>query len=88
MTNLLSYPADADQKLLMAIISAHAIHIDFDAVAEKMGNVCTARAVQERLKKIKKAGAEAAGGAKPTPAAAKPKKGGKLIITPRVGSAC
>lgn len=41
----------------MAIIATHAIQIDFAAVAARMGNICTPRAVQERLKKIKKAGA-------------------------------
>lgn len=66
---------------MMAIITTHAIQIDFQAVAATMGNVCTPRAVQERLKKIKRAGLEAMG-ANLTPAVTSPKKGGKPSKNP------
>lgn len=78
LTNSLPYLAEADQKLMMAIIATHAIQIDFVAVAERLGNVCTPRAVQERLKKIKKAGA---GASEVNSTPATPGKGGKLIKT-------
>lgn len=65
----------------MALIATHAIQVDFTAVAGTMGNICTPRAIQERLKKLKKTGMETAGSML-TPAAAKPKKGGKPAKTP------
>lgn len=46
--------ANANERLLLAILSAHDIKVDFAAVAEKMGPQCTKRAVQEQLKKLKK----------------------------------
>lgn len=49
-----SSAAEADQKLLLAIITTHSIQVDFAGVANALGNVCTPRAVQERLKKLKK----------------------------------
>ena len=74
LTNSLLCLAEADQKLMMAIITTHAIAIDFAAVAKQMGNICTPRAVQERLKKVKKAGA-GAGEVIYTPATPKGKRG-------------
>lgn len=74
LTKSLLCLAEADQKLMMAIIATHSITINFAAVAEHMGNVCTPRAVQERLKKIKKTGA-GAGEVNSTPATPKGKRG-------------
>ena len=53
----LSALANANERLLLAILSAHDIKVDFAAVAEKMGPQCTKRAVQEQLKKLKKSAA-------------------------------
>lgn len=66
---------------MMALIATHTIQVDFKAVAETLGNVCTARAIQERLKKLKKTGIESAGD-NLTRAAVKPTKGGKTAKTP------
>ena len=66
---------------MMALIATHTIQVDFKAVAETLGNVCTARAIQERLKKLKKTGIENAGD-NLTRAAVKPTKGGKPPKTP------
>ena len=46
----------ADQSLLLAIIASHDVKVDFAKVAKDMGDICTPRAVQERLKRLKKVG--------------------------------
>ncbi|MCJ1267101.1 hypothetical protein MMC22_006986 [Lobaria immixta] len=46
----------ADQNLLLAILSEHSISVDYAAVALRLG--CTPRAVQERLKKLRKRAVE------------------------------
>lgn len=66
-TNLLPTTGAADQHLLLAILTTQDVKVDFEVVAAQLG--CTARAVQERLKKLKKMAAEHAG-ADPTAAAA------------------
>ncbi|KAL8784693.1 MAG: hypothetical protein Q9195_008931 [Heterodermia aff. obscurata] len=43
----------ADQKLLLAILATHDIKLNYDAVAAIFGPHCTARAVHERIKKLK-----------------------------------
>lgn len=70
---LFPHLAEADHKLLLAIIATNAVPVDYAAVAATMGNICTPRAVQERLKKLKKVGTEKAG-ADLTPSALTPKK--------------
>ena len=45
---------DADQQLLLSILATHAIKVDFDAIAARVGPPCTPRAAQERIKKLKK----------------------------------
>ena len=49
----------ADQQLLLTILSEHAISVNFELVADRLG--CTPRAVQERLKKLKKMASEPTG---------------------------
>ena len=48
------WDTEADQQLLLAILAAHEVKIDFEAVASRLGEHCTPRAVVERLKKLKK----------------------------------
>ena len=50
----------ADQQLLLNILDEHTISVNFEGVAARLG--CTPRAVQERLKKLKKMASEQAGG--------------------------
>lgn len=61
---------------MLAILTTHTISINFEDVAVQMNDVCTARAVQERLKKLKKMhnGAVETNSAPATP---KAKEGGK-----------
>ena len=56
----------ADQQLLLTILSEHAISVNFELVADRLG--CTPRAVQERLKKLKKMASEHTGGVHGVPA--------------------
>ena len=55
--------ASADAQLLIAIIAEQSVTLNFDAVASRLG--CTPRAVQERLKKLKKLAAGQVDGAPP-----------------------
>ncbi|MCJ1426799.1 hypothetical protein MMC29_004702 [Sticta canariensis] len=55
----MTWNAAADQNLLNAIIAVHGISVDFTAVAQRLN--CTPRAVQERLKKLRKMVGEKAG---------------------------
>lgn len=48
------WDTEADQQLLLAISAAHEVKIDFEAVASRLGEHCTPRAVVERLKKLEK----------------------------------
>lgn len=50
----MKWDTKADQQLLLAILGAHEVRIDFEAVASRLGEHCTPRAVVERLKKLKK----------------------------------
>lgn len=45
---------DADQHLLLAILATHHVKLDYVAVAKRLGPQCTGRAVEERLKKLKR----------------------------------
>lgn len=57
LNSLVRIIADADRKLLLAIISAQSVKVDSPAVASilSVGEVtCTPRAVEERIKKLKK----------------------------------
>ncbi|KAI9699442.1 MAG: hypothetical protein M1836_003053 [Candelina mexicana] len=50
----MTWDGDADQQLLLSILATHAIKVDFDAIAARVGPQCTPRAAQERIKKLKK----------------------------------
>lgn len=50
----MTWNSEADQQLLLAILAAHEVKIDSEAVASRLGEHCTPRAVVERLKKLKK----------------------------------
>ena len=50
----MTWDTKADQQLLLAILAAHEVKIDFEAVASRLGERCTPRAVVERMKKLKK----------------------------------
>lgn len=74
----------ADQKLFMAIIAEHSISVDHAAVAARLGPHCTARAVVERLKKLRKLAvsepADEDGAAEVAPVKTKGKgKGSKIV---------
>ena len=59
------YPiGEADAKLLVSILALHNIKIDYANVAAMMGPDCTQDAVKNRIKKLKKAAADQAGGVK------------------------
>lgn len=45
---------DADQHMLLCILAKHQIKLDYGAIAQGLGEHCTARAVEERVKKLKK----------------------------------
>ena len=47
-------PERADLQLLLTVISVHEVKIDYAAVTAALGFGCSPRAVEERLKKIKK----------------------------------
>ena len=69
-------PGEANEKLLLAILGAHDIQLDYAAVSKTLG--CTPRAVQEQLRKLKlrarddgssaSPGSKGIGDAKPSPA--------------------
>lgn len=50
----MKWDSDADQQLLLAILAAHEVKVDSEAVAARLGQNCTPRAVVERLKRLKK----------------------------------
>lgn len=50
----MKWDTEADQQLLLAILAAHEVKVDSEAVASRLGEHCTPRAVVERLKKLKK----------------------------------
>ena len=50
----MKWDSDADQQLLLAIFAAHEVRVDSEAVAARLGEKCTPRAVVERLKRLKK----------------------------------
>ena len=50
----MKWDSDADQQLLLAILAAHEVKVDSEAVAARLGENCTPRAVVERLKRLKK----------------------------------
>ncbi|MCJ1450343.1 hypothetical protein MMC28_000674 [Mycoblastus sanguinarius] len=50
----MTWDGTADLKLLSAILTIHELKIDYPAVAALLGDNCTVRAVQERIKKLKK----------------------------------
>ncbi|TKA64208.1 hypothetical protein B0A49_09166 [Cryomyces minteri] len=53
----MNWDGEADLKLLLAILKTQNVTVDFDTVAQELSTpsvVCTPRAVQERLKKLKK----------------------------------
>jgi len=57
LTSFILPVADADRKLLLAIISAQAVKVDSAAVATLLTTgemTCTPRAVGERIKRLKK----------------------------------
>ncbi|KAI9755050.1 MAG: hypothetical protein M1815_005215 [Lichina confinis] len=50
----MSWDGDADQHLLLAILATHSVKLDYVSVAKRLGPHCTGRAVEERLKKLKR----------------------------------
>ena len=50
----MKWDSEADQQLLLAILAAHEVKVDSEAVAARLGENCTPRAVVERLKRLKK----------------------------------
>ena len=74
--------------MLRFILASHEIKVDFGVLAKLLGPNCTPRAVQEKLKKLRKLGLEEAAGAgvvvasparRAKPAASKePKRGQKV----------
>lgn len=57
----LTLTGDADAKLLLAVLRTSNVKIDADAVSQELSTdtiTCTPRAVQERLKKLKKVATE------------------------------
>ncbi|KAI4121663.1 MAG: hypothetical protein LQ338_006241 [Usnochroma carphineum] len=81
----MTWDGEAHTQLLLSILAAHEISVDFKAVADLLGPQCTPRAVQEQLKKLKKKALEQAGGdsnpASKAKAAITPKKGKKANPT-------
>ncbi|KAI9850497.1 MAG: hypothetical protein M1830_007014 [Pleopsidium flavum] len=73
MATKMTWDGVADQQLLLSILAAHEIKIDFDAVAANLG--CTPRAVQERLKKLKKVAGEQNSAGPPGPKTPSKSKG-------------
>ncbi|MCJ1284257.1 hypothetical protein MMC26_003588 [Xylographa opegraphella] len=49
----MTWTAEAEKELLLAVIAQNPVPIDYVAIAAQMG--CTPRAVEERMKKLKKA---------------------------------
>ncbi|KAE8381074.1 hypothetical protein BDV26DRAFT_256053 [Aspergillus bertholletiae] len=77
----------ADAKLLVGIIELHNIRIDHKALAEFMGQGCTASAIQHRIQRIKgkvqngssvESTATADGGASPGSAPQQEEEGGSV----------
>ncbi|KAL2357237.1 hypothetical protein BJ546DRAFT_1058838 [Cryomyces antarcticus] len=76
----MNWDGGADLKLLLAILKTQNVTVDFDSVAQELSTpsvVCTPRAVQERLKKLKKI---AANGRQVTSTGSGPKQ---KVATPR-----
>lgn len=68
------YKAETNGLLLRFILATHEIKIDFRVMAKLLGPNCTPRAVQEKLKKLKKIGLEEAAAAGNGMEAASPRK--------------
>ncbi len=76
--SITQYIGATDNQILCYILASHSIRIDFEAVAAWLGPNCTPRAVQERIKKLKKMGIEqAAASGRVMPGVSNPSPGGK-----------
>lgn len=64
---MVSWTAENDRKILLAIISQFQGKIDIKAVAEQIGDQCTERAVTERLKTLKRLARDAEDGSPSSP---------------------
>ncbi|KAJ9295270.1 hypothetical protein DTO271G3_6093 [Paecilomyces variotii] len=64
----MSWNAEADARLLVAIIAVGNVKMDYDKLSEYMGGDCTAYAIQHRIRKLKeKANGKASGSTPNTP---------------------
>ncbi|KAF8426698.1 hypothetical protein EV426DRAFT_687670 [Tirmania nivea] len=54
----MKWDASTDRLLLLTILESHNITVDYESVARKIGNGCTASAVYQQLLKLRKMGAE------------------------------
>ncbi|MCJ1397951.1 hypothetical protein MMC11_001147 [Xylographa trunciseda] len=72
MATKMTWDSNADAQLLLAIIAEQSVSLNFESVAGRLG--CTPRAVQERLKKLKKLAADGAEGVQVTPSKRASKK--------------
>ncbi|KAF3931799.1 hypothetical protein ABW19_dt0208126 [Dactylella cylindrospora] len=50
----------ADAKLFMAVLKVHSLKLNYEAIAEYMGDNCTSKAVSHRIAKLKNIGGEPA----------------------------
>ncbi|MCJ1432092.1 hypothetical protein MMC27_001448 [Xylographa pallens] len=64
MTKNMTWNANADAKLLLAVVDQLPVSLDFESIAGRLG--CTPRAVQERIKRLKKLSAGQVGLAQAT----------------------
>ncbi|MCJ1387206.1 hypothetical protein MMC18_000046 [Xylographa bjoerkii] len=81
MATKMTWDSNADAQLLLAIIAEQPVSLNFDSVASRMG--CTPRAIQERLKKLKKLAAGPVEGTLATPSKRISKKANEDAPTPK-----
>ncbi|KAJ9273026.1 hypothetical protein DTO212C5_947 [Paecilomyces variotii] len=74
----MSWNAEADARLLVAIIAVGNVKMDYDKLSEYMGGDCTAYAIQHRIRKLKdKANGKASGSTPNTPSKRKKRSNAK-----------
>ncbi|MCJ1462300.1 hypothetical protein MMC07_000900 [Pseudocyphellaria aurata] len=58
MSSHMTWDVTADHNLLLAVLAENTVAVNYAAVAARLGPRCTSRAVQERLRRLRKAAAK------------------------------
>ena len=76
---MVSWSAENDARLLLTILSVHSIKIDYAACADRFGQGVTAKALLERIAKLKKNAAELGDAGPSAPATPRKRKNQRVV---------